>query len=285
MPGAEPRLRFRIHPLFFAYGIWTAFSGELMVFLAAAVAAVGHECAHAFAARRMGYTLDRIVLMPYGAVISGDIGGISPKQECFVCLAGPCFNAAAALFFVSLWWLYPETYPYTDTAAYVSVSLFLVNLLPAYPLDGGRMLFALLRPHGEARARRICLLLSLLCALAVLAYFIAGAAAGKPAWSALLFCIFLLAGMFGGGRYSRIRFSREKSFSRGVEERRVALSADRSVGYAVRFLREDKYLVLVLFRGEEFAGELTEEEFLRGVSAGDWTLPVGELLPEFCKRP
>ena len=96
----------------------------------ATLAALEHECAHAIAARRFGFELNRILLMPYGAVVSGDLSGIPPRQELWVCLAGPLANAATALSFVALWWLYPETYPYTDVAAYVSASLFFVNLFP-----------------------------------------------------------------------------------------------------------------------------------------------------------
>ena len=63
MPGAE-KFRIRIHPLFLAAGIASVFTGDLMLFLAATVAALEHECAHAFAARRYGFALDKLVLMP-----------------------------------------------------------------------------------------------------------------------------------------------------------------------------------------------------------------------------
>lgn len=280
MPGAERAFRFRVHPLFLAAGLVSAFTGDLMLFLAAAVAAVEHECAHAFVARRYGFALDKLVLMPYGAVLSGDISGIAKRQELAVLAAGPLANAATALAFVALWWLFPETYPYTDAAAYVSFSLFLVNLLPAYPLDGGRMLHLLLSPLGERRARRICRAVTLLVASGVLAYFIWTCFA-DPAWTALIFSVLLAAGAFGGGRYARMTFSREKGLARGLEERRVVISAERTVQDAFRFLREEKYLVLVLFSGGEFLGELTEEEYLRAVQAGAWSEPLGGLLPKF----
>ena len=117
--------------MFLAAGLVSAFTGDLLVFLAATLAALEHECAHAMAARRYGFALDRLVLMPYGAVLSGDISGIGRRQELSVLLAGPLANALTALGFAALWWLYPETYPYTEAAAQVSLSLFVVNLLPA----------------------------------------------------------------------------------------------------------------------------------------------------------
>ena len=59
---------FRMHPLFLIVGIWYAFTGELFLFLLSALVAVQHECAHAFASAKLGYKLNRIILMPFGAV-------------------------------------------------------------------------------------------------------------------------------------------------------------------------------------------------------------------------
>ena len=278
MPGADKKFRLRIHPLFLAAGLVPAFTGDLLLFLAAALAAAEHECAHAFVARRYGFALDKLVLMPYGAVLSGDIAGIGKKQELAVLVAGPLANAVTALAFVALWWLFPETYPYTEAAASVSFSLFLVNLLPAYPLDGGRILHLLLSPLGERRANVVCRAVTLLTALGVLAYFI-WTCFFDAAWTALVFSVLLAAGAFGGGRYARMTFSREKSFARGLEERRVVIAAERTVQDAFRHLREEKYLVLVLFSGGEFLGELSEEEYLDAVRAGRWSAQLSELLP------
>lgn len=279
MPGAKPetaRLRVKPHILFFLVGILSAFTGQLFLFLAATICALEHECAHAFVARRFGYRLDQIVLMPYGAVVSGDIAGMPAKEELLVCVAGPLANAVTALGFVALWWLYPETYPFTDTAAYVSVSLFLVNLLPAFPLDGGRILRILLKPLGGKRAKIICRIVTLFIAALILGTFIYSCF-GVPNFGALLFAILLAAGAFGGGEYARLTFSRQKNFSRGIEERRIALSADCTAGRAMRFLREDKYLVLVLFEDGEFCGEVTEEELLSALEQGEYATPLKSL--------
>ena len=238
-------VKLRIHPLFLLAGLLSVFTGDLMLFLAATVAAVLHECAHAFVTRRYGFALDKLVLMPYGAVIAGDISGIGKKQELAVLAAGPLANACTALFFAALWWLWPETYAYTDTAAYVSLSLFLVNLLPAYPLDGGRILHLALSRFGERRARLICRAVTMLVAAGVLAYFVRSCFS-RPAWTALVFSVLLAAGAFGGARY----------------------------------LTEEKYLVLVLYAEGEYLGELTEEEYLAALSAGKYAEPLSECLPK-----
>ena len=179
-------------------GIASAFTGDLLLFVAAVLAALEHECAHLIAARRYGYVLDRLVLMPYGAVLSGDLAGMTKREEIVVSVAGPLCNGGTALFFVALWWLFPETYPYTETAASISFSLFLVNLLPAFPLDGGRILLVLLRPIGAARARLVCHIVTFFTAAAVLGYFVY-TCFSEPSCSAIVFSALLVAGGFGGG--------------------------------------------------------------------------------------
>ncbi len=263
--------KLRVHPLFLAVGALSAFTGQLFVFLAVFCAALEHECAHAIVARRYGYTLSQLVLMPYGAVVKGDLAGIGRRAELAILLAGPLCNLATGIFFVASWWLYPELYPYTELAAHVSFSLFLVNLLPAYPLDGGRLVRLLFAPLGKKRARIAGMVCSFLVICALLGYFV-WTCFSEPQFFCLLFCLLLL-GSFGGGTYTRILFS-EKRLLHGVEERRVCVDGGITAGEAVRFLREDRYLTLLLFQKGEFFAELNEEELLSALSAGEYEKPL-----------
>ena len=274
--------RLSVHPLFFLVGILSAFTGSLLTFISACLAAIEHECAHAFVARRYGFRLDKIVLMPYGAVISGDVTGLSPKEEFFVALAGPLANLLTAVGFAALWWFFPDTYPFTEAAASVSLSLFLVNLLPAYPLDGGRILGIALRPLFKRRTATVLKIITVLISAGILGYFIY-TCFSLPNFSALTFSFLLAAGAFGGGRYARLRFSHKKSFARGVEERRVALSASCTLKEGLRFLREDRFLVFVLYDGEEFLGELSETEYISALEKYDYQTPLRNCLTEFIK--
>lgn len=261
-----------LHPLFFLVGIFSAVTGKLPLFLAAVLAALEHELAHAIAARRFGYRLDKIVLMPYGAVIKGDLSGIPKREELWVILAGPLCNLLTYLGFLALWWLFPETYPYTEAAANVSFSLFAVNLLPAYPLDGGRFFSLLFRSF---RKKDLFLkLLSLLCGISIALF---GLLKTKRL-DALLFAALLLCGNFGKASYARLTFSRNKNFRRGLEERRIAVSGELTAGDCLRFLREDKYLSLVVFEEGEFLGELFEGELLSAFERGDYGATLKSLI-------
>lgn len=175
---AENKERFTVyvHPLFVLFGVWFFWRGELFLFLVYTLVAVLHEFGHAMYAARIGCRLTRLRLLPCGAVVSGDIEGIPISDEIRLALAGPFVNAACAALFAALWWVFPETYPYTDTAAFASLFLALVNLFPAYPLDGGRIVACIaVRKKGEGFAHRLMLVLGILffaffCALFVLSF-------------------------------------------------------------------------------------------------------------------
>ena len=139
-----------VHPLFFAFGFYYALTGRIFVFLIYTVTAVLHELGHSFVASNAGYRLNKITLMPFGAVVSGDIEGLSLGDEIKVALAGPFINLAVALLFVASWWIVPETYAFTDVVAEANLTMALVNFIPVFPLDGGRVLSAILSPFSTS---------------------------------------------------------------------------------------------------------------------------------------
>lgn len=254
------RWSIRLHPLFFATGLVYCFTGELFSFLLSCVVALQHECAHAFAAAKLGYKLNAVVLMPYGAVIDGDMDGISLKDEAFVAVCGPLCNLATAALFVAAWWFFPTLYAYTDTAYYSSVAIALVNLLPAYPLDGGRILRAAVLSavsrkipdfiRAERKATQICKGVTLTIALTVAAVFALFALRGQYNLSLLILSVFLLTGVWGNKEkavYKRMDFSCGDILQKGALVRRVVVSENIPVKNALRYLSEGEYLVLEVY--------------------------------------
>jgi Zn-dependent protease len=127
--------------------------GGLPVLLPAALLGLGltatvglHELGHAVAAQRYGYPTSDITLYVFGGIASieaTDEMADHPDQELVIALAGPAVNFALVVVFgwATLW-----TGPHPVLAALVSMNLMmgLFNLIPAYPMDGGRILRALL---------------------------------------------------------------------------------------------------------------------------------------------
>ena len=269
------RAKFSIHPLFLLVGVWYSFTGELFLFLLSALVALQHECAHAFAAAKLGYKLNKIVLMPFGAVIDGDLKGISVKDELSVALAGPFCNLLTAGFFAALWWFAPTTYAFTDTAYYSSLAIALVNLLPAYPLDGGRVLKCVLENAlsksrhfalgAERTAERVCKILTLFFALGFFSVFLLSALKnGRWELSSLLFGVFLFFGGFGNREktaYDKIDLSCKDALARGVELKRVAVLSNCPIKNTFRYLTRGTLLVLEVYdEQEKKLFELTQNE-------------------------
>ncbi len=261
----------KLHPLFLLTGVWFACTGELFLFFLSTLVALQHECAHAFAAARLGYKLNAVVLMPFGAIIDGDLRGISLKDEIFVALFGPLCNLFTAIFFVATWWFSPTMYAFTDTAFYSSLTIALVNLLPFYPLDGGRILRCVLtriflktQPQAtkaEKKAEKICKGITLVGATCFLLAFAVQCVAKIPNFTLLAFGVFLFVGGLGNknpSAYERVDMTFSSSLKKGVEIRRVAIAADCPIKDAFPFLSRGSYLVLEVYGEKGYSFDLPQ---------------------------
>lgn len=277
----------KIHPLFLFVGMYYALTGELFVFFLSTLVAVQHELAHALAAAKLGYRLNKVVLMPFGALIDGDLEGLRWKDEIFVALAGPFCNLCTALLFLSLWWLYPSTYPFTDTAFYASLTIFAVNLVPAYPLDGGRVLKNALFSHfckrvepqaAKEKSAIICKKITLLFSCCFLALFILLCVKQQVNVSILFFALFLAVSAFTKEKdscYCKIEFSQKKALARGMPVKRVAILSSAPLKKALALIVDGEYLVLSVYDDdEEYLGELTQNELAELFSTQDVYAPI-----------
>lgn len=117
-----------------------------------------HEIGHALAALAVGLQVEEIELAPYGGMARVESAlETMPGKEAFVALCGPGVNMLLALGAVFVDRYFP--WKTQDLALFVQVnlSLALFNLLPALPLDGGRVLRALLcKRWGLLRATAVC---------------------------------------------------------------------------------------------------------------------------------
>jgi Zn-dependent protease len=141
-----------------ARGLTTLPRGEAYAFgavcaLVLFASVVAHELAHALAARRFGVRTSAITLFLFGGVATLEEEPSSPKADALIALAGPALSAALALVALVLLFAVDRFVPgrfgtalgYLGTYVMLANAVLAVfNVIPAYPMDGGRVLRAFL---------------------------------------------------------------------------------------------------------------------------------------------
>jgi len=130
---------------------------------------VFHEFGHALMARRFGVYTKDIILLPIGGIARLNKLPEKPFHEFLVAIAGPLVNIGIALFLSPWFFLNSDRTPplselemvqdysyFIPALIFLNVILALFNLLPAFPMDGGRIFRALLSTKMErSKATRI----------------------------------------------------------------------------------------------------------------------------------
>ncbi|MBQ8792735.1 MAG: site-2 protease family protein [Clostridia bacterium] len=95
------------------------------------------------------------------------------KDEILIALAGPCVNFILSMLCICLWWLFPSLYNFSYDFVFQSLMLGLFNLLPCYPLDGGRVFVGILSKYVQRKkAVKITVSLNIIIAIFLLSLFV-----------------------------------------------------------------------------------------------------------------
>lgn len=139
--------------------------------LAVVTALCFHEAAHLIAARAMRVRVASLRLMPFGGAAQlGNIYALSPSQLFITAAAGPMANLLLLFICGALAQWGILSYEMARAVSRVNLALMLFNLLPALPLDGGRMLYALTaRRLGRSRAASLGIALGRVAAAGLVA--------------------------------------------------------------------------------------------------------------------
>lgn len=116
--------------------------GEFLPFLFLVSLLFTHELGHFLAAGLLGCFLDKICFYPFGGISKFQMDLNKPiKEEVIILIMGPLFQTGMYLFLSQ----FPFTEMHLSLLKNLHVSLLLFNLLPIYPLDGGRLLLLFLQ--------------------------------------------------------------------------------------------------------------------------------------------
>ena len=170
--GSVSGIKIIVHWTFFFLIAWIVFSElnrggtthsilfNIALVLAVFSCVVLHELGHALTAKRFGINTKKITLLPIGGMANLERIPESPKQELLITIAGPLVNVIIAIF---LYYMVPvqefvhlnftESFEFLMSFTWqnflfylfiVNVGLVVFNIIPAFPMDGGRILRALL---------------------------------------------------------------------------------------------------------------------------------------------
>lgn len=263
--------------------------GGVILVLAVFLCVVLHELGHALMARRFDVPTRDITLYPIGGVARLQRIPEEPMKEFWIAVAGPAVNVViAGVLFLLLVALGGSLAPtallagdisYLPTLLWINVILVAFNLLPAFPMDGGRVLRALLATRIEyARATEIAAGIGQ--GMAMLFGLL-----GLLAWNPIL--IFIAFFVFIGAR-QEAQQAMIRTLTRGIvvrqamETRFHALSPTDPISHAVDELLAGSEQDFPVVDDGTIVGVLTRKRLMKAIAEEDRQRLVGDVLEEEC---
>lgn len=293
----------RVHLTFPLILIWAAYqfgtlydsmSGALFGVVAVSllfVLVTLHELGHSFAARMYGVPVKQIVLSPIGGVAQLARMPDNPKQEMVIAIAGPAVNILMAFFIAAIGFAYglemmslATSFSVSESATVAALisyvfmaNLFLAafNLIPAFPMDGGRILRALLALRLEyARATNIAATIGRIVAIL---FGIYGLLNGGLFMIFIAFFIFTAAGQ--EAKYSRVKqaldgYTVQQAYSASAYRLHPTYSLEQAKNLAAYSGQQDFPVV----DGEWLTGYLTRPALNQALRSNPSYLPVSSAM-------
>jgi Zn-dependent protease/CBS domain-containing protein len=271
----------------FLLGSVAAAATNLALYVAVFGCVLLHEFGHVLAARRFGVPTRDVTLLPFGGLARLERMPHKPTQELWVAVAGPLVNVVLVPVFLLLASatgglpgvarhgsdLVADPGNLFGKLAVINIGLVLFNLLPAFPMDGGRVvraLLAMVMPY--ARATRIAAGLGI--AMAAL-FALAALLGGNPMLFVIAFFVWL-------GATSETQQVQTRSAVAGMRVRDAmitefhTLRPDQTLGDAARLLLEGSQVDFPVIDASGFTGLLTRDALVEGLARSGNTLAVAE---------
>ncbi|MBR6778881.1 MAG: site-2 protease family protein [Clostridia bacterium] len=136
--------KIKIGATFYLLVIVCVLNNQFLLLINCISALILHELAHLMVAKSRGYALKQIKLDMFGLAVDLD-ENISDRDNFAINIAGPICNLFICLLYMSAYWLFPVSVLYLNTFCLANLTLCLFNLLPIYPLDGGKIFQSIVR--------------------------------------------------------------------------------------------------------------------------------------------
>ena len=244
-----------------------------------------HELGHALTARHFGIRTRDITIMPIGGLARMERMPTDPRQELKIAVAGPAVNVLLALvYFGALSPVSALVHPrelqpvgghFLSSLVWANIAMAAFNLVPAFPMDGGRVLRSLLALRlSHKRATRIAVDVGQALAFAF-------GAIGLYTMNPILVFIALFVYL---GADDEAELAEARSVLEGVPIRNVmitnfrSLAPDDTLQRAVEETLAGFHLDFPVVDGHRVVGILTRRDLLSALAQRSRATPVGDLM-------
>lgn len=258
-----------IHPLFWFMMLAAIMLGQFLQVLTLFIIVLLHEVGHVIAASWYGWRVRKIELLPFGGVAEIDEwGNTNPQAEIVVALSGPLVNALLILVAWGLLWLDIWSSAWTAFFVYSNIVIGVFNLLPIWPLDGGRILqtaVSLFLPYRQAML--VSIYMSMLGSLGLLAWSLSYEPTPHVNGLAVSFYLFFSSIVaYRRRHYQFLRFllARQACLEQGKhawEERLIHVRPFSTLAQTVNQLKRNKYHLFII-KGKSLPAATFSEEAL-----------------------
>lgn len=260
--------------------------GEGEALLCAIISLAVHEAAHAIAARNLNVPIVRFSVYPFGAVMRLDTLPTGGQGEGIVAAAGPLGSLTfAALLQLSLLILPMGDFGKRLIGTNLLIALF--NLLPAFPLDGGRIFRSvLLRVVRERTARALLFAFTAVIALGMIGIGVYCIFKDLPAWTLFLIPPFLIASaisewrMPDAGIVARM-MERKNVVRSGAAQKAqiIVLRDDACIGDAIASTSKTRFTIIRVLQSDGFY-ELDEDRLLNAAARFGMRTPLKTVISQ-----
>lgn len=143
-----------------------------------------HELAHTYVAKKLNYDVNSVVLNFFNGYAEVDLNKLTPLDTIKIVIAGPLSNLF--LYILSSLIYFKFTNEYIHDLSWININLFLFNILPIFPLDGGHVLLSIfkLKTKDDIKSTKYISIVSIITAILLMVFI--------QSYVIVIFSIFLI---------------------------------------------------------------------------------------------